>query len=500
LLLNNHKMLKLVTSNQIREFESELIKKQGSNYSLELMEKAGSGLAKCALSFNDPFIIICGKGNNGGDGLVAARYLCESGKKVTVILTSDESELTQESKENLKRIKNKIQCLQITGENDKNFIEALNSSNTVLECLLGTGVKGKLNPLYAWIVRTISKSGKKIIACDIPTGIDPDTGNVFEFTIKADMTVTFGFVKQGIMLYPAKKYIGELKVVDIGLGEIETQSFLISEKYVRDNLPKRLEDSNKGSFGRTLLVCGSNKYPGAALLASKAASSIGSGLTALSSPESVFSQVTAGIPEVTHVDFVLDGIIKESKKSSVIVIGPGLTTEKNIENLVKSLIVSVDIPIVLDADGINVIANEREIIKSVKNEVIITPHPKEFARLLGLTVNEVLNNKIGFIRDTAKKLNCTIVLKGPGTIIATKDEKLYVSPFANSALAKGGTGDVLAGFIGGLISQGLKLEIAACVGVYLHGKSAELVSRDKTVFSLLPQDLIEYLPKAITSL
>src|SRR3989338_3217219 len=264
-------MLKLVTSNQIREFESELIKKQGSNYSLELMEKAGSGLAKCALSFNDPFIIICGKGNNGGDGLVAARYLCESGEKVTVILTSDEDELTQESKENLKRIKNKIQCLKVTEETDKSFTEALNSSNTVLECLLGTGVKGKLNPLYSWIVRMISKSGKKIIACDIPTGIDPDTGNVFEFTIKADMTVTFGFAKQGMLIYPAKKYVGELKIIDIGLPDIKTQSFLMDDKFVKENLPRRTEDSNKGSFGRTLLVCGSNKYPGAALLASKAA-------------------------------------------------------------------------------------------------------------------------------------------------------------------------------------------------------------------------------------
>lgn len=481
-------MLNLVTSNQIREFESELIKKQGSNYSLELMEKAGSGLAKCALSFNDPFIIICGKGNNGGDGLVAARYLCESGKKVIVILTSDESELTQESKENLKRIKNKIQCLKVTEETDKSFTEVLNSSNTVLECLLGTGVKGKLNPLYAWIIRMISKSGKKIIACDIPTGIDPDTGSISELSVKADMTVTFGFAKQGMLIYPAKKYVGELKIIDIGLPDIKTQSFLIDDTFVKENLPGRTEDSNKGSFGRTLLVCGSNKYPGAALLASKAASSIGSGLTALGSPESVFSQITSGIPEVTHVDFVLDEIIKESKKSSVVVIGPGLTTEKNIENLVKSLIVSLDIPIVLDADGINVIAGEREIIKKAKNEVIITPHPKEFARLLGLTVNEVLNNKICLVRDTAKKLNCTVLLKGPGTIIATKDEKLYVSPFANSALAKGGTGDVLAGFIGGLISQGLNPEIAACVGVYLHGKSAELVSIDKTVFSLLPQD------------
>lgn len=500
MLLNNHKMLKLVTSNQIREFESELIKKQGSNYSLELMEKAGSGLAKCALSFNDPFIIICGKGNNGGDGLVAARYLCESGKRVIVILTSDESKLTQESKENLKRIKDKIQYLKVTEETDKNFTEVLNSSNTILECLLGTGVKGKLNPLYAWIIRTISKSGKKIIACDIPTGIDPDTGNISEFSVKAEMTVTFGFAKQGMLIYPAKKYVGELKTIDIGLPDIKTQSFLMDNKFVKENLPGRTEDSNKGSFGRTLLICGSNKYPGAALLASKAASSIGSGLAALSSPESVFSQITSGIPEVTHVNFVLDEIIKESTKSSVIVIGPGLTTEKNIENLVKSLIVSVDIPIVLDADGINVIAGEREIIKKAKNEVIITPHPKEFARLLGLTVNEVLNNKIGLVKDTAKKLNCTIVLKGPGTIIATKDEKLYVSPFANSALAKGGTGDVLAGFIGGLISQGLKPEIAACVGVYLHGKSAELVSIDKTVFSLLPQDLIQYLPHAIQSI
>ena len=254
---------------------------------------------------------------------------------------------------------------------------------------------------------------------------------------------------------------------------------------------------SKGTFGRTLLVCGSKKYPGAALLASKAASTIGSGLTSLASKSEVFNRITPVIPEVTQMDFNISTILEESLNSSVLVIGPGLTRDEEIKNLVETLIVKASVPIVLDADGINVLAGSKEIIKKAKKEIVLTPHPKEFARLLQIDVDEVLSNKIEFAKSTAKDLSYTIVIKGPATIIAAKDGKVYISPFANAALAKGGTGDVLAGFIGGLIAQGLTPSIAACVGVYIHGKTAELVAKEKTVFSLLPQDLIMYLPSEI---
>ena len=272
---------------------------------------------------------------------------------------------------------------------------------------------------------------------------------------------------------------------------------LLDDQFLKENLPQREETSSKWTFGKTLLVCGSLKYPGAAILASKAAAAVGSGLTALSTKKEVFDQITSGIPEITHVDFNEKTILEEAEKASVLVIGPGLTCEKEIETLVENLILKSNIPIVLDADGINVLAGKKEIIKRVKKEIILTPHPKEMSRLLGINFDYVLNNKVEIAKHTACKLNCTVVLKGPGTIIATKDEKIYISPFANAALAKGGTGDVLSGFIGGLIAQGLEPIKAACVGVYLHGKCGELVAKDKTEFSLLPQDLITYLPKAI---
>ncbi len=271
----------------------------------------------------------------------------------------------------------------------------------------------------------------------------------------------------------------------------------LDDKFLKENFPHRNNKSNKGSFGKTLLVCGSEKYPGAALLASRAASSIGSGLTILASKPEVFHKISAEIPEVINLDFNLKTILDESSKASVIVIGPGLTTEADIKEIVESLILKASVPIVLDADGINVLAGNKEIIKKSKSKIILTPHPKEFSRLLGISVDEVLKNKTDLVKSNAKELNCTIVLKGPGTIIGTKEGNIYVSPFANSALAKGGTGDVLAGFIGGLIAQGLKPDLAACIGVYIHGKTAELITKDKTEFSLLPQDLITYLPQAI---
>ena len=273
--------------------------------------------------------------------------------------------------------------------------------------------------------------------------------------------------------------------------------FLLDNNFLKENFPKRDNKANKGNFGRTLLVCGSKKYPGAALLASRAASSVGSGLTALASKAEVLTKIAAEIPEVINVEFDLKTILEESLKSSVLVIGPGLTAENEIKEIVQALISQVTVPIVLDADGINVLAGKKELIKTANKEIVLTPHPKEFSRLLGISVDEVLNNKIELVRSNAKELNCTIVLKGPATIIGTKEGNIYESPFSNSALAKGGTGDVLAGFIGGLIAQGLKPSLAACVGVYIHGKIAEMVTKDKTVFSLLPQDLISYLPQVI---
>lgn len=490
-------MQTLVTSEQIRKLESELIEKSNSNLSLTLMEKAGSGLAEAIKEYSDPILIVCGKGNNGGDGLVAARYLHKSGKKVLVCLTSEESLLSKDAKANFEKIKTEIKHIIIKGENDTSFTNELKASNTVIDCLLGTGTNKQASSFYDWIIKTINDSHKTIIACDIPTGVNPDTGNINEHTIKAKVTVTFGYPKIGLVVFPGKKYAGIIKTINIGLPEIESNYTLLDDEFLKTNLPKRYEDSNKSTFGRTLLVCGSKKYPGAALLSSKASAAIGSGLTSLASPEEVLIKITPVMPEVTHIEFNQTKILEESLNASVLVIGPGLTTETEIKNLVENLITKAATPIVLDADGINVISKNKEFLKKAKNKVVITPHPKELARLLNITLEEVLSNKLELAKNTASELNCTLVLKGPATIIATKDKKVFISPFANAALAKGGTGDILAGFIGGLISQKLEPSIAACVGVYLHGKTGEMVARDKTVFSLLPQDLIAYLPIAL---
>lgn len=490
-------MQKLVTKEEIRSLEQEWANKHSSNGLLSLMEKAGSALADVVKEFNDPYLVVCGKGNNGGDGFVAARHLFEAGKKVNICLISDIASLSGDAKASFEKIKNKIPYTRIEKENNKDFHKLLNESNTIIDCLLGTGSKKDLPPLFEWIIKSINASGKNIVACDIPTGVDPDTGNTTSQAIKAKITVTFGYPKLGLMVPPGKKHSGTIKTVDIGLGDIKTNSFLLDDNFLKENFPKRSEYSNKGDFGKTLLVCGSKKYPGAALLASKAAASIGSGLTALASKTEVLNKIAAVMPEVTHVEFNASNILEESLKASVVVIGPGLTTEEEIKDLIETLITKVNVPVVLDADGINAIVGKKEILKKAKKEIIITPHPKEFARFLQITLDEVLNNKIELAKDTASSLECTVILKGPATIIASKDERIYISPFSNAALAKGGTGDVLAGFIGGLIAQGLEPTVASCVGVYIHGKTGELVAKEKTVFSLLPQDLIAYLPSAI---
>ncbi len=490
-------MQKLLTAEAIRTYESELIKKMSSDFSLTLMERAGVGLANVVKNYSEPYLFICGKGNNGGDGLVAARCLHGLGKKVFIILTSKDSSLSQDARVNFEKIKTLVLYTIIETKDDEMLYKKLAEANTIVDCLLGTGATKEPSSLFEWIIKSINNSNKRVVACDIPTGLYPDTGNVSTHTIKANCTVTFGYSKIGLLLYPGKEYVGNVKVVDIGLPDIDSNISLLDDDFVKANLPSRKNTSNKGTFGKTLLVCGSYKYPGAALLASKAAASTGSGLTALSSPKEVFEQITKAIPEVTHVDFDTKEILDEGQTANVMVVGPGLSCTREIEDLVIQIITQTNIPIVLDADGINVLAGKSSILKDVKKEIILTPHPKELARLLGKNTEDILNDKINIAMSTAKEFNCTLVLKGPGTIIATKDGKIYISPFANSALAKGGTGDVLAGFIGGLIAQGLQSDIATCLGVYLHGKAGELVSNDKTVFSLLPQDLITYLPQVL---
>lgn len=490
-------MQQLVTAEEIRKLESDWINKEGLKLSLNLMEKAGKGLAEIISEYQDPYLFICGKGNNGGDGMVAIRYLNNIGKKIYLFLTSSEETLSNESRTNYEKIKEKIKCERLETGDEATFITKIQDSKTIIDCLLGTGASSKLSPLYENIINKINSSKKLIIACDVPTGVNSTTGLVNNTAVKANVTVTFGYIKQGLTIFPAKNYAGQVKLIDIGLPKIETMSSLLDDNFVKENLPKRPIDSNKGTFGKTLIIAGSETYPGAAILTSRASASIGSGLTALSSYKDALRRFAIEIPEVTHVDFKLDTLIKEANKASVVIIGPGLTTDKKIKEVVQNLLLNIEIPIVLDADGINVLATKKEIIKNTKSDVVITPHPKEFSRLLECRVEKVVENKIELAKSFALEFKCTVVLKGPGSIIATKDKKVYISPFANSALAKGGTGDVLAGFIGGLIAQGLKPEIAACVGVYLHGKAGELVANDKTEYALLPQDLIEYLPKVL---
>src|SRR3989338_359474 len=210
-------MEKLVTSEQIRKLESKVIGDR-ETISLALMEKAGSGLAKIALEYNEPYLVICGKGNNGGDGIVAARYLLESKKKVFLFLTSNPNEISRDAKTNFELIKEKIDYFVLAKTEDKTFLDKLSNSNTVIECLLGTGRKSDLGEFYEWIIKSVNNSKKHIIACDIPTGVDADTGNISNVVIKADVTVTFGYPKIGLLVYPARKYVGKLKTIDIGLS------------------------------------------------------------------------------------------------------------------------------------------------------------------------------------------------------------------------------------------------------------------------------------------
>lgn len=487
-------MISLLTKSQIRSHEFEYIKQ--TNSLLVLMEKAGGGLADILMHYKEPFLFICGKGNNGGDGFVAARYLIERNKKVFVVMLSNPEELSNDAKNNFFKIQNNITPYILKNVCDRYFLSLLRDSNTVVDCILGTGVSNSLGSFLNELISVINDAKKDVVACDIPTGILSDSGVVNDPCIYATETVTFGSYKIGMMLYPAKNFVGKITLVDIGLPKYNSNNFLLDVDFVKSQFPVRLNVSHKGSFGKTTIISGSVKFPGAAILTAKAASIIGSGLTVLCTSQDVFNMVTPAIPEAIHCELNLDAILKELNTSTSCIIGPGLTTNKSIIEIVMPLIEKINIPLVLDADGINMFEGYKDLLKNLKSKLILTPHPKEMARLLNLSVQEVLENKLSITQELAKELNAIVLLKGPASIISDGSMN-YVSPFANSALAKGGTGDVLSGFIGGLISQGTKPDLATCIGVFMHGIIGEYISKEKTEYALLPEDLINYLPKVI---
>lgn len=483
--------MKLVRAAEMRALEAATFATGVS--APQLMENAGRAVAhamreRLGQVAGLRIVILAGPGNNGGDGLVAARYLHDLDAEVALFLLSERDQ----SDANLPQLRARDLDLPVLHSEGQlaEFEATVRRSDAVLDAVLGIGRRRALDGIPAAAIDRLNAASRGLVfALDVPSGLDPDDGAVDPHTVRASVTLTLGVSKLGLHLHPGASYAGEVQVLDIGLppglvARVETE--LLDRDWAQSRLPARPFDANKGSFGRVMVVAGSERYTGAAALACLAALRAGAGLVTLASVPQVRAAVAALAPEVTHLPLPeRDGglaaeaaslIVAALPQHRALLIGPGLGTSVATQAVVRSIVAeetAAALPMVLDADALNILARSGDWPARLKSRVVLTPHPGELSRLSGESVAELQADRLSAARRLATAWRQVLVLKGANTIIADGSGGAVVSPFANPLLASAGTGDVLAGVIAGLLAQGLSPGDAAGLAVYLHGASAE---------------------------
>ncbi|QTL99249.1 NAD(P)H-hydrate dehydratase [Iocasia frigidifontis] len=483
-----------------------------------LMEIAGRAVADKVVKFIEPgskVLIFIGKGNNGGDGLVAARYLDTEGYNVQLILLAGEDSLSDSSLMNYRLCKlRSINTLKIDtiGTDYQEVKNLLAACDIVIDAILGTGISGSIRGRAADLIELINNVDKKVLAVDIPSGISGENGSVLGKAVKATWTLTMAYPKPGLLLYPGRKYCGQIGVVDLTVPE----KFVLNEgcshytltcSEALDWLPTREKTGHKGSFGKITVIGGSPGMDGAPVLTGLAALKTGAGLVRLAIPGDTLSISSAYSPELITTPLTKSDnnepdwniISKVMADSDMIVAGPGFGRSKTSSEVIKKLISTYHKPLLIDADGLNVI-DDIKLLKQRKETLILTPHPGEMARLLDEEIKVIQQDRIKIARQFAVDKQLYLVLKGAATIIALPDGKIYINTTGNEGMATAGSGDTLAGIIAGLLSQGLAPEKAVVLGVYLHGLAGDLAVQDTTSYSLMAGDLIDYIPAAIKKL
>ncbi|MFC1952036.1 NAD(P)H-hydrate dehydratase [Chloroflexota bacterium] len=515
--------MKILTVVQMRKVEEECAR-IGLPLSV-LMENAGKAVAEESRKIlgdidQQCILILIGPGNNGGDGLVAARHLHDWGAKVSLYLFSQR--LPDDP--NLKLVQEQgITCLEaVHDENLNRLNELLSSANAVIDALFGTGKSRPLSGIFRQALDRVSEAKKsqsclRIIALDLPSGLDADSGAADSASLYVDNTITLGFPKPGLFDSSGAGRTGKITVADIGipphLAESATEELITSE-WAGSVLPERPLQANKGSFGRVLVAAGSVNYIGAAYLACSGAMRVGAGLVTLATANSLQPILASKLTEVTYLPLPEShpGIIspeaaslihQEADRYNVLLIGCGLGQSESAIKFIKSTLFGLKPAppsLVLDADSLNTLAKTPHWWQQFSSDAILTPHPGEMARLAGVSVGEVQSDRVGIAKRVALEWHKTVVLKGAYTVITSPDGQCRVSPVANPGLASAGTGDVLVGVIAGLLAQDLSLFDAAACGVFLHGEAGEIVGTRLGDTGMIASDLLPVLPLVIKQL
>ncbi len=494
------------------------IEKYGAS-GLTLMENAGQGVVTALKKrfnnlSNKRVIVFCGKGNNGGDGFVIARYLLNLGAEVITLLTGKLADLKTDAAVNAESaIDLGVTVREVNINNLSSFDLSIENCDLIVDTLFGTGLTRPASGLYEQTIEKINTAKKFVIAVDIPSGIDSDTGRLIGPHVKANLTFALGLLKRGHLLYPAAEAMGEVEIVDIGLprGAVDSQQLRVrvtEEEDLRTWFRPRPGDSHKGTYGHVLVIAGSRGKGGAAGLTALASLRAGCGLVTLALPEGCqralefhpLEVMTVPAPETVSGSFALAAkgvLLNHCKGKSAVVIGPGLSTDPETIELLNNLLPRIDCPMVIDADGLNGLAQHPRLLSTLKSDTVLTPHPKEMSRLLGLKTGDILKNRIEAATEFATKHSLCLVLKGAASLIALPDGSVTINPTGNPGMATAGSGDVLTGIIASIIAQGLSSGEAAIAGTYLHGLAGDIFAEAETQTSLIAGDLLRTLPESL---
>ncbi|GAA0733910.1 NAD(P)H-hydrate dehydratase [Clostridium oceanicum] len=447
------------------------------------------------------FVVVCGSGNNGGDGLGVARHLYTLNKNVKVFLIGSSKKLSNDCKVNYEILKNmKVNITKVENIEDvTNLRDAINKSDMVIDSIFGTGITRDVAGVYDSVISIINENSKYTLSIDVPSGLNGDTGEVQGNCIKANKTVSFQLYKEGFLNYGTDKFTGKIVVTSIGIPEkvidkFYEKKFIIEEKNIKENLIKRKKYGHKGTYGKVLIVSGSKGFSGAPYICTEAAVKSGSGLVNLVCHKDIYEVVASKLVEAmvfTYEDSIVESLIE---KSNSIAIGPGMGNNSYTKGFLEKIIKKSNCPLIIDADGINALKDNLDILKKAKSDIILTPHFGEFSRITGYSIEDISKNRLKLAKEFANKYGVILLLKGYNTII-TDGESLIINSTGSSAMASGGMGDCLTGMITSFIGQGYSSMKAAYLAAYIHGYTGDKLA--KSMFSVSASDVLKEIPISI---
>lgn len=513
--------MKVLTAEQMQELDRFTIQEIGIP-GIVLMENAGRSVANTVVErFGQDYkraLVFAGKGNNGGDGYVVARHLADEGWDVETLVFSKKDKIVGDALTNLNVLERYDSKISYVSEPDEflNLVESRSEEAVLIDALFGTGLKKPAQDLYVKAIEWMNNRSSPVISVDTPSGIDASSGKVLGSAVKADLTVTFALPKVGVVTYPGAAYVGELITAAIGiprsvLSQAEADYYWMDFRSAREMLPQRQRDGHKGTFGHLLVLAGSLGKSGAAVMTSESGLRGGAGLVTLACPAAIQPIVASQLKEVMTLPIselkgeasllALEDVQKAIVNKQALAIGPGLGSGSEVFGLVRRLVQDCNLPMVIDADGLNALCGYTKILQRKRdNALIVTPHPGEMARLLDVTTEKVQSDRIQAAKTFADTFNVVVVLKGARTLIASPDGQTFINSTGHAGMASGGMGDVLTGLIGSFLAQGSPAKTAAILGVYLHGLAADRLFDRYGDAGLIATDLMAEIPAARKSL